>query len=581
MIKPITPNTRRLFLIWGFLLLTAIALGARIYNLQFVQGKHLQKRAEIQQSLAIKPYIPRRSIIDAKGEVLATDRVTYDLYAHPILFNQKPEKVAQTLAKILDEQNQSDLLNRFQEQDSGIRIQNDLREDIAAKIKQLQWNGLDVIKKYDRYYPYNELGSNVVGYVQKDDHQGKTGVELTQQEVLTRTGQSLAVKQTGRGGFLPASFPQKAVALDEKQLQLTLNLDMQRLSYQALSKQMQAFKAKRGTVIVMDVETGELLSLVTEPRYDPNRYFNYELETLKNWAVTDPYEPGSTFKPINMAIALESGLINRNTQVYDPGKAELGGHTIRNHDYFSKGGHGKIGLEEILQVSSNLGMMKLMQRMPPQDYYEQLKKLEIQQPVGVDIPGEVPGTLKSEFEFTNYPIEPAVASFGQGFSLTAIKLAQLHSAIANGGRLVTPHVVKGLVDQDGAVITEKKYTEKQVFSSKTTRQVLRMMATVVTEGSGQVAQISGYRSAGKTGTAQKADNGTYRGNGKITSYVGILPVETPRYVVLAVVDEPQKPLAYGSTVAAPIVKEVMEGIITIKGIPPTHPKEFEEEEDDT
>lgn len=580
MIERINPNTKRLLLVWLFLFLAAIALGVRVYYLQFVEAESLQTRAKSQQEFTVDPYVPRRSVVDTKGKVLATDRLVYELYIHPNLFDHSPEEVAQKLAKVLENRSESELLTRFQEQGSGIRLEKKLREEIAAEIKGWGWDGIDLLEKYARYYPYEELGANVVGYVQKDDHQGKTGVEFTQQELLTRVGESVSVERTGRGGVLPASLPKNAIAFDEKQLQLTLDLDLQRLSHQALKKQMQEYDAKRGTVLVMDVETGELLSLVTEPSYDPNRYFEYDLEDMRNWAVTDLYEPGSTFKPINIAIALEAGLIDTNTEIYDSGKMKVGGWTIRNHDYFSNGGNGKIGLEEILQVSSNVGMMKIMQRMLPQHYYEQLKKLELEQPVGIDLMGETPGHLKSEFEFTNYPIEAAVASFGQGFSLTPIKLAQLHGAIANGGRLVTPHVVKGLVDQDGAIVEQDQPPEKQVFSPQTSQQVLQMMETVVSEGSGQVAQIPGYRSAGKTGTAQKASMGSYRGNGKITSYVSIFPVETPRYVVLAVVDEPKKPLAYGSTVAAPIVKDVMEGIITVQGIPPTHPEEFEEEDDD-
>lgn len=582
MIERISPYTKRLLLVWLFLFLVSIALGWRIYHLQFIEAERLQIRARGQQHLAINPYIPRRSIVDAKGKVLAADRLVYELYAHPDVFKESGESfedVAEQLAPVLDNMTQSELLQRFQQQTSGIKLADNLTEEVATKIKSWGWDGLELVESYARYYPYAELGSNVVGYVQQDDHEGKTGVEFTQQELLTRVGESLSVQRTARGQVLPTSFPENSLGFDEKKVQLTLDLDIQRLSHQALKEQMQEFNAKRGTVVVMDVETGELVSLVTEPSYNPNRYFEHDLEDMRNWAVTDLYEPGSTFKPINVAIALEAGAVNPNTKIYDDGRMEIGGWTVRNHDYFSNGGHGKIGLDEILQVSSNVGMMKIIERMSPQHYYDQLQNLGIEEPVGIDLMGETAGSLKSEFEFTNYPIEPAVASFGQGFSLTPIKLAQLTGAIANGGRLVTPHVVKGLVDQDGAIIEQDPRPEKQVFSPETSQQVLQMMETVVSEGSGKAAHIPGYRSAGKTGTAQKANMGTYSGNGRITSYVSIFPVETPRYVVLAVVDEPRAPLAYGSTVAAPIVRDVMEGIIAIEGIPPSHPEEFEEEDD--
>ncbi|MDR9402319.1 MAG: penicillin-binding protein 2 [Halothece sp. Uz-M2-17] len=568
----------RLGLIWAFFFLSATGLGGRVYYLQIVQGEQLHALAKANQTGSFKDYIPRRSIVDREGNVLATDRVVYTLYVHPQLFQKSPAVIAEKLGSILTDTSADKLLNRFQQQATGIRLRDHLTEEIADQIRELKSNGLDLRPKYARYYPHKTLAANVLGYVQKDDHQGKTGIEFTQQEKLTRTPKEISpVRKTSHGDVLPVSLPPQAVAFDEKELKLTLNIRLQRLAHQALKKQMQAFDAKRGTVIVMDVETGELLSFVTEPTFDPNRYFKADLADMKNWGVTDLYEPGSTFKPINVAIALEAGLITPQEKLYDPGKIEVGGWTIRNHDYFSNGGHGKISIAEILQVSSNVGMIKIIERMPPLDYYHKLQELGLEEKVGIDLIGETAGSIKSKFQFTNYPIEPATASFGQGLSLTPIKLAQLHGAIANGGYLVKPHVVKGLVDQEGNLVTKKDQTRKQVFSSRTTKEVLAMMETVVSEGSGEVAQIPGYRLAGKTGTAQKAKGRSY-GNEKITSFVSIFPVQQPRYVVLAVVDEPKKPLAFGSTVAAPIVKEVIEGLITIKGIPPTHPEEFNAEE---
>lgn len=567
---------RRLLFIWLVLFSASVGLGVRVYRLQIVNGEELQKKAEIQQQSSLKSYIPRRSVLDREGNILATDRMVYTLYVHPALFNHPPETIAQKLANLLEDTSESELLEQFKKQRTGIRLRDELTEEVADKIRNIQDAGLDLSEDYARYYPYEELAANVIGYVQKDDHQGKTGIEFTQQELLTRSPQKItAIKRTRREDILPVSLPPEAIGFDERKLQLTININLQRFAHQALKKQMREFNAKRGTIVVMDVHTGELLSLVTEPTFDPNRYFNFNLEDMRNWAVTDLYEPGSTFKPINVAIALEAGLISPHSKIYDPGKIEVGGWTIRNHDYFSNGGHGYIGLAEILQVSSNVAMVKMIQRMSPQDYYNKLQQLGLEEKVGIDLMGETASYIKPEFQFVNYPIEPATASFGQGFSLTPIKLAQLHSAIANGGKLVTPHVVKGLVNQNGEVIETKSYSEKQVFSPQVSQQVLTMMETVVSQGSGKTAKIAGYRLAGKTGTAQKASPRGYYTNDKITSFVSIFPVKNPRYVILAVVDEPRRPLAYGSTVAAPIVKEVIEELIVIEGIPPTHPQEFE------
>lgn len=577
--QKINRELRRIILVWLLLFMGSVALGARVYHLQIVEGETLRIKAISQQESELETYAPRRSIIDRRGNILATDRLVYELYVHPKLFKESREVIAEELANILDNTSKTELLARFEEKPSGIRLRKELTEELATEVRRLYRDGIDLSKKYARYYPHEELAANVVGYVQKDDHQGKTGVEFTQQELLTRIAEKFTnVKRTRKKEILPVYFPEKALEFDARQVQLTININLQRLAHQALKKQMEAFNAKRGTVMVMDAHTGELLSLVNEPTYDPNRYFNYQLENMRNWAVTDLYEPGSTFKPINVAIALEAGLITPHTQIYDPGKMKVGGWTIRNHDYYRNGGHGKIGIDEILQVSSNVGMIKIVERMSPQDYYNKLQQLGLEEKVGIDLMAETPGSIKSEFQFTNYPIEPATASFGQGFSLTPIKLAQLHGAIANGGYLVTPHVVRGLINQNQELVATKNYTKKQVFSSQTAQEVLTMMETVVSEGSGKVAQISGYRLAGKTGTAQKANDRGFYGNEKITSFVSIFPVKNPRYVVLAVVDEPKKPLAYGSTVAAPIVKEVIQGLITIESIPPTHPQELEEKE---
>lgn len=579
MIQNMSREFRRLVVVWLILFLVSIGLGSRIYYLQIVTGDQLQAKAKNQQKSTLKPYIPRRTIIDREGSVLATDRVVYELYAHPRLFKKDSKIIATKLAEILEDYSQSELLDQFEKRGTGIRIKNHLTEELASDIRKIRSDGLELIKKYDRYYPHEGLAANVVGYVQKDQHQGKAGIEFTQQAKLTRQAENLPpIKRTAKGDILPVYLPKNTVTFDEKQLQLTIDVNLQRIVHKALEKQIKEFNAKRGTVIVMDVHSGELLSLVNEPSYNPNQYYKYDLERMKNWAVTDRYEPGSTFKPINVAIALDAGLITPDTEIQDPGKIKVGGWTIRNHDYYSEGGHGKIDIAKILQVSSNVGMIKIMERMSPQNYYHKLQELGIEEPVGIDLMGETPGYIKPEFQFTNYEIEPATTAFGQGFSLTPIKLAQLHSALANGGQLVTPHVVKGLVSQNGELVNSKNNSQKQVFSPETAKKVVEMMGTVVSEGSGKSAQIPGYRLAGKTGTAQKAGERGYYTNEKITSFVSIFPVNNPRYVVLAVVDEPKKPLAFGSTVAAPIVKEVIQGLISVEQIPPSHPEELKNQE---
>jgi cell division protein FtsI (penicillin-binding protein 3) len=322
----------------------------------------------------------------------------------------------------------------------------------------------------------------------------------------------------------------------------------------------------------MDVRDGSLLAMVTLPTYDPNAFYKANPQLFSDWAIHDLYEPGSTFKPINVAIALEDKEIRPDETVYDEGRIMVGGWPINNHDFSSRGGRGALTIPEVLQYSSNVAMVHIMERLDASRYYEWLKKLGLDQAVGTDLPFATPGQTKDRSAFINQEIEPATTAFGQGFSLTPLKLLQLHATLANGGRLVTPHVVAGLVNAEGELYWRPQRPEaKRIFSTETSRLIMQMMESVVSSGSGKSSIIRGYKLAGKTGTAQKAENGIYISGARITSFVGILPANAPRYAALVVVDEPQGDDAYGSTVAVPVVKQIMETLIALEGLPPNGP----------
>ena len=584
----------RLFLVWGVLVVSTLGLGARLYYLQIVdpivkyeqapKGKRLTQIARDQQTTELKFYIPRRQIVDRQQNVLATDRITYTLFVHPYLFKRNSqavpaEEIAEKLSEILGNKTPEELLKIFARQDWGIRLAGDLPESVTEKIAAMQIDGLDLKQNYTRFYPHQEMAAEVTGYVNRDsDRTPQAGVEFTQNKLLERKPISWKMKRSfsqEKAVFHPGNLErsQKLFNFDDLRLQLTIDLRLQQIARNALKQQMDEYRAKRGTVIVMDVRDGAIAALVSEPTYDPNTYYDVKLEdfsVFKNWAVTDLYEPGSTFKPINIALALDAGVISPQDTFDDTGEIQIKDAVVRNHDFAQKGARGKISLAEILQYSSNVGMIKIMRRMNPLDYYHDLQKLGVEDEVEFDIPGYTTGRLKNEVEFTVREIEPATTAFGQGFSLTPLKLIQIHAALANKGKLITPHVVRGLSDYNGYLHYFQPPNSKQIFSPKTATTVLEMMEQVVEEGSGYAAKIPGYRIAGKTGTSQKAnDRGGYDETAKITSFVGLFPVEKPRYAVLAVVDEPQGEHTYGSTVAAPIVGSVIQGIINLEGIPPS------------
>ncbi|BAY23269.1 peptidoglycan glycosyltransferase [Calothrix sp. NIES-2100] len=560
-------NSRtRLFITWGLLIAAGLGLAINLYQLQIVRGAKLTERARNQQMVNLRPFMPRRPVIDRSNNLLAIDRPVYTVFAHPKLFDKSNEEIAKILAPIINK-DAADLVKIFESKKSGITLAPALPEEIADRFIALHLNGFEFTQKYSRFYPQEDLAADVVGYVNLD-RRGQAGVEYSQEKLLERSVQTVRLSRAGNGALMPDHAPEGFLHFDDLQLQLTLDSRLQRAARSALKQQMEKFGAKRGGVIVMDASDGSILALVSQPTYDPNQYSKAKIELFKNWTVADLYEPGSTFKPLNVAIALENGVIKPDDVFNDPGSIAVADRIIKNAENKR---YGQINIAQILQHSSNIGMVQMIQRLQPNIYYNWLERLGLGQTVDTDLPFEVGSRLKSQEEFISSPIEPATTSFGQGFSLTPLQLVQMHGALANGGKLVTPHVVRGLVDSKGQMhYVPTLPTPRQIFSRATTQRVVEMMESVVSEGTGKVAQIPRYRIGGKTGTAQKASaSGGYIAGARITSFVGILPVESPRYVVLALVDEPKGENAYGSTVAAPIVKAVMEALIPIEQIPPS------------
>ncbi|MBW3585880.1 MAG: penicillin-binding protein 2 [Cyanobacteria bacterium 0813] len=579
-VERLKPRRFRLWAVWAVLMLGGLGLAVNLFYLQVTRAPALRKQAEQQQTLKSKPFVPRRPIVDRAGNVLAIDRQVYTLYAHPKLFNHSKAEIAAKLAPMLAIElspgttSETELLRRFNLGETGITIADSLPQEVADRIGQMQIkespvDGLELLRQQQRFYPQQELAADILGYVD-GERKGQAGVEYSQQNLLERSMPSIQFSRSSNGNWVPDRLTAGFVQLDDLKLQLTIDSRLQRAARIALKDKMKQHEAKRGTVIVMDARNGELLSVVAEPSYDPNEYFNFDLSRYKNWAVTDVYEPGSTFKAINVAIALEAGAVKPNTVFKDEGRIYMDVWTIQNSDYQQAGARGPSTVTEILKHSSNVGMVHVMRSMKASLYYQALEKLGLGQTAGTDLPFEVTSQLKNREQFINSPVEVATTAFGQGFSITPMQLVQLNGALANGGKLVTPHVVRGLFDRDGEAYWKlPRPVPKQVFSPETTKQVLEMMETVVDGGTGKAAQIPGYRIAGKTGTAQKANaGGGYSKNAIITSFVGIMPVEAPRYVVLAVIDEPKEGSS-GGTVAAPIVESVMEALISIEKIAPS------------
>ena len=533
----------RMITVYVLLCLALGGLGARLAWLQIVDTRSLQAKARAIQTQTVAPLGERRTIVDRNGRLVALDEERYTLWAHPRYFNfpgddpqsvRPPADVTERLAAVLGKPGAA-LLKAIGDRRSGVKLASDLDPETASRIGDLGISGLDLEPYPQRIYPLGSLFANVVGFLNLE-RVPQAGLEQSRHADLKRQETTLSMRRGADGTPLPMGLRAGSLYGDDLRLQLTLDARLQDVAQKAVAQQVKQWSAKRGVALVMEVNSGEILALASSPTYDPNRFWGFSPGLFREWSVQDLYEPGSTFKPINLALALQEKAIEPNGRVNDVGQLTIGGWPIFNHD---RRGNGVIDFPTVLQVSSNVAMVQTMKRIKPSRYWHWLHTIGIDEVPDTDLPGAVAGQLKSRTEFLSGPIEPATAAFGQGFSLTPLKLAQLHAMLANGGRLVSPHITRGLRSGD-ALAAPTPREGLPLLDPEVTKTVIDWMETVVDKGSGRGLKIPGYRIGGKTGTAQKARNGVYIPGARICSFVAVLPVEDPRYVVLVVVDDPRE-----------------------------------------
>ncbi|MBW4697406.1 MAG: penicillin-binding protein 2 [Aphanocapsa lilacina HA4352-LM1] len=598
-------TTSRLWLVGIGVLAAAGGLGYRLYDLQVTQASTLQERAALQRERTVKSERPRAGIVDRRGVALALDEPIFDLYAHPFLIDAEAKllasrqasrqkgvdrealeaklaaqhrqalrsEMARTLAQATG-QPAAEIAARLADNRRTVALARGLGENARERIVQAKLPGLEFGSRRRRFYPDGANSASLVGFLNYDG-QGQGGVEQFYHKRLTGASASYPVT-FGSGGLpLASTLPTEAFeGFEPGRLALTIDARVQRAARLALERGVEANRVTRGAAIVLEPQSGEILAMAVSPSFDNNRYGEFPPAHFKNWAVSDLYEPGSTFKPVNVALALSAGAIRPDTVVNDSGSMSFGRYMLSNYDRRARGA---ISVTKVLMVSSNIGMIRLMQKMPPTAYYDKLREIGIGGAGGVDLPGETRGIITNRTQFAKYPVQVATVAFGQGVALTPLQLASLHGAIANGGMAIQPHLVRAFENDEGQVLWKPEHRpNKRIFTPEATAAVREMMMHVVEEGTGKPAHIPGYRIGGKTGTAQKANIGGrgYLAGKKITSFVGYLPAHNPRYVVLVVLDEPKSGNAFGSTTAAPIVREICQELISYGNLPPSHPQEL-------
>ena len=563
---------RRLVAIALFMSVWGMAIGARLYFLQVVESADFRARAQRQQQRVLEISPQRGPIYDRNGKELAVSIDVESLYAVPAEI-EDPHRTAAFLSEILDIPTPS-LESRLDTERSFIWIERKITAREAARVKALEVKGLYFQKESKRFYPKRELAAHVLGFVRLDD-EGGAGIEYRFDDVVGGTPGKVVVMTDARGrSFHRLEQPPTSGG----GLRTTIDQNIQYIVERELVSTARKTNAAGISIIVMDPSNGEVLAMANYPQFNPNEYGAYPPRSWSNRAISHVYEPGSTFKVVTAAAVLEENLSSLD-EIIDcqMGSIVLFGHRIRDHKPF-----GELSVREILQYSSDVGIIKLGLRLGDARFADYIDRIGFGRATEIDLPGEEHGLTKPASEWSRVSV--GAISMGQEIGTTALQIVNLMSAVANVGILYRPFVVKSVEDGDGKILRETRPSGRRVMFPETARSLQDALEAVVAAGTARSAQIPGFTVAGKTGTAQKyhREIGTYSPTKHVASFAGYAPASNPVVSAIVVIDEPEGADG-GGEVAAPVFKAVVEQILRYRSIVPDAPSSvprFTEEGDD-
>jgi len=544
-----TPVWRSKFIV-AALALAFAGLGARAAYVQVFGNDFFQRQGEVRFARTLELPANRGRVLDRNGLILATSVVAQSLWAIPEDVDKADPKL-KTLAKLLGLP-LAELRKKLSNEDKTfVWVQRQVDEPVAKEVAALGIKGIYQTREYKRQYPEGEAAAHVVGFTNVEDR-GQEGVELAFNKQLSgRNGSRRVIKD--RLGRVVEDVRDVVPPVDGPDLQLSIDSKVQYFAYQKLREAVLTHKAKAGSVVVLDTQTGEVLALANYPSYDPNRRGKLSGEQLRNRVLTDSFEPGSTMKPFIAALALDKGLVKPETQIQTaPGRIMIGGSSIGDSHP-----HGILTVNQIIQKSSNVGTVKMAMQMHPREMWETFAQAGFGQKPQVPFPGAVSGRLRPYKTWR--PIEQATMSYGYGLSASLFQLAQSYTIFARDGELIPVTLLK----------EEMPATGVRVFSEKNAIAVRKMLGMAASPGgTATQAQTMGYSVGGKTGTARKQEGKGYAAKKYRSFFVGLAPVESPRIVVAVMVDEPTNGQYYGGLVAAPVFSETVQQTLRILGVQP-------------
>ena len=555
----------RILAIFLILLLGLGGVAAKLFSIQIQHGDRLTERATKQYHRLV-PLVSRRGTIsDRAGRELAVSLRVSSVFAQPGAIAD-PAGTARALAPILG-QPVREIQAHLSAEKTFVWLQRQLEPRQAEAISDLGLKGIGLFPESRRYYPRQELAAHVLGMVGLDDR-GLEGVEHLYDDLLGGKPQFVVAQQDALGRFVfRQEEPEPKTPIFD--VRLTIDEVLQYITERELARAVERSGAKAGTAIILEPQSGEILALANQPTFDPNQYKKATSAAKRNRAAADYLEPGSIFKVILAAGALEEGAIRPTDQFYgENGAIEVSGVTIRDHEKY-----GWLTVRQILAQSSNVGAIKIGQKLGKSLYYHYMSAFGFGSLTGVDLPGETPGLMRRPKGWSALSLP--VLSLGQEVSVTPIQFATAFAAVANGGNLMRPHVIRSLRTPDGTQARDTgPVVVRRVISESTARTLLEMLTSVVDEGTGKEAAVPGYAVAGKTGTAQKVDpaTGRYSHRKIVASFVGAVPAEAPRLVILVMIDEPET-LRWGGSIAAPTFREIARDALKYLRVPPSPPRD--------
>jgi len=553
--KQLKPNTApwRFYVVAAVIVLVYIVLAARSAYIQVIEPDMLKKQGDRRSKRIAELNVQRGSIVDRNGDELAVSVPVETVWADPKIVMEHNalamEKHWQALADVLGKDVNS-LTARIVKNPNKrfLYVERQVSPAMADYIKQLKIPGIHLRKESKRFYPTGEISAHIVGFTNVDD-KGIEGIERLYDDKLTGTSGSKRFRKDAKGRKVEILSVEEA--MPPQNVELSIDQRIQAIAYKELKGAVRAFKATSGSVVVVNVHSGEILAMANSPSFNPNNRKNTAIHRFRNRAITDVYEPGSTMKPLSMLTALEFGTAEQSTVIdTSPGWMRLGGRRVS--DPINRG---NLSLQDILVTSSNMGTTKLALSVPKEFLLDRFFDAGFGEDTGTGLVGETMGMMSSRSRWSQY--ELATLSWGYGLAISPLQLARFYATLANGGVKIPLRILKSDAVPQG----------ERIFGEEQARLIVSLLEGVVTEGGASRAAVDGYRVGGKTGTAIKAVPGGY-GNDYVGLFAGVAPISNPELAVVVVINEPGGDLYHGGEIAAPVFSRVMKGALQVLNVEP-------------